>query len=229
MFGSYRTKEVILEIYDRMTQAAGSGEPYQTALNPPPGDSSLARVTSTRPSWVDEASVGAEPATESRFEILERIPTGEDWKRYAPVVSLKAAAGSFGDAEVVDRLGYVLLPDGIVRPQRAFVAQVVGRSMLPTIQDGAWCLFSQAHSGNRKGKILLVQHRDISDPETGGSYTIKRYRSEKIKDADTLWRHARIILEPDNPEFQPIVLEAESEDDVRVVGEFLRVIGSFDD
>jgi hypothetical protein len=36
--GSYRTKETILEIYDRMRQAIDSGKPYQTNLDPLPAD-----------------------------------------------------------------------------------------------------------------------------------------------------------------------------------------------
>ncbi|OLT28357.1 restriction endonuclease [Actinomadura sp. CNU-125] len=37
VFGSYRTKELILEVYDAMTQAIRTGEPYKTILDPPPG------------------------------------------------------------------------------------------------------------------------------------------------------------------------------------------------
>lgn len=37
-WGEYRTKRVILEIYDEMTEAMRSGKPYQTRLDPPPGD-----------------------------------------------------------------------------------------------------------------------------------------------------------------------------------------------
>lgn len=35
--GDYRTKRVILEIYDEMLAAMRTGQPYQTHLNPPPG------------------------------------------------------------------------------------------------------------------------------------------------------------------------------------------------
>jgi len=35
--GSYRTKELILEIYDAMAEAIRTGKPYQTILDPPPG------------------------------------------------------------------------------------------------------------------------------------------------------------------------------------------------
>jgi len=36
--GEYRTKRVILEIYDALLQATDTGEPYQTLLDPPPAD-----------------------------------------------------------------------------------------------------------------------------------------------------------------------------------------------
>ena len=37
-FGEYRTKRVVLEIYDEMANAIQNGQPYQTRLDPPPGD-----------------------------------------------------------------------------------------------------------------------------------------------------------------------------------------------
>lgn len=37
-WGSYRTKEMILEIYDEMQEAVRSGGEYKTKLDPPPGD-----------------------------------------------------------------------------------------------------------------------------------------------------------------------------------------------
>ena len=40
--GEYRTKRVILEIYDAMQKAMDSGEPYQTRLDPPPADPRVA-------------------------------------------------------------------------------------------------------------------------------------------------------------------------------------------
>ena len=40
--GEYRTKRVILEIYDQMAEAARTGRPYQTRLDPPPADPKVA-------------------------------------------------------------------------------------------------------------------------------------------------------------------------------------------
>ena len=39
-YGEYRTKRLILEIYDAMQKAIHAGMPYQTILDPPPGQGS---------------------------------------------------------------------------------------------------------------------------------------------------------------------------------------------
>jgi hypothetical protein len=36
-YGSFRTKEMILQVYDAMAEAAHTGRPYETILHPPPG------------------------------------------------------------------------------------------------------------------------------------------------------------------------------------------------
>jgi hypothetical protein len=36
-FGEFRTKRLILRRYEAMTEAIGTGKPYQTILDPPPG------------------------------------------------------------------------------------------------------------------------------------------------------------------------------------------------
>lgn len=96
--------------------------------------------------------------------------------------------------------------------------------MEPRIPNGSFCLFADNVAGSRQAKILLVQHRDISDPENGGSYTVKRYVSIK-EPADDSWRHTEIPLEPLNPSFESIVLKDVMEDDVRVIAEVVDVLG----
>ena len=41
-YGEYRTKRLILEIYDAMAEAARTGVPYPTRLDPPPADPRVA-------------------------------------------------------------------------------------------------------------------------------------------------------------------------------------------
>ena len=95
--------------------------------------------------------------------------------------------------------------------------------MEPRIPDGSLCVFRANPQGSRQGKIVLVQHRGVSDPETGGAFTVKRYRSEKSVDEQGRWRHKRIVLEPINPEYQPITLQPRSEGDVVIVAELVDI------
>ena len=147
----------------------------------------------------------------------------------APLIDLRFAAGAFSDPQALEEgaTDWVALPDW-VRPQPGlFVAQVVGESMNRRIPNGAWCLFRANPVGTRDGKVVVVQHRSVADPETGGQYTIKVYSSEKVPAADGGWRHRRISLRPDSdqPEFQPIVIEVEDGDEgFVVVAEMLMVL-----
>ena len=47
-YGEYRTKRMILEIYDEMKQAMETGEAYRTRLDPPPADPSVAHAPRER-------------------------------------------------------------------------------------------------------------------------------------------------------------------------------------
>lgn len=146
-----------------------------------------------------------------------------------PVVDLHFAAGAFSDVQSwEDGVTDWVAPPDWVRPQPGmFVAQVVGESMNRRIPSGAWCLFRAAPAGTREGKVVVVQHRDIADPDTGGRFTVKAYSSEKVAIDDGGWRHLRITLTPDSdrPEYQPIVLEIEDgQEGIQVIAEWLMVM-----
>jgi SOS-response transcriptional repressor LexA len=85
-------------------------------------------------------------------------------------------------------------------------------------------VFRAKPAGTRQGKIVLAQYRGPADPETGGSFTVKRYSSEKDVDEEGGWRHAKITLAPLNPAYSPIVLSARDADSVSVLAEFLTVL-----
>lgn len=50
-YGEYRTKRVILEIYDAMAEAIRTGAPYQTLLDPPPADPRVAHSSLQIAAW----------------------------------------------------------------------------------------------------------------------------------------------------------------------------------
>jgi type III restriction enzyme len=153
----------------------------------------------------------------------ERVK-GEAFKTLLPLYSLKAAAGYFGNGEAVEPDGWVEVK-GLGRlDHRMFVCRAVGRSMEPVIRDGEYLVFRANPAGTRRGKIVLAQYRGPADPDTGGSFTVKRYSSEKVASEEGGWRHRRVTLAPTNPDYQPIVLTEQDADALRVVAELVCVL-----
>jgi len=177
-------------------------------------------------SWFDRAKQANESTP--RFS-LRIVQPGRD-ERYVscvPLVPLKEAAGAFSAPQNVeeDSWSWVEVDTARALGRGMFVAQVVGRSMEPSIPDGSYCLFSAPVTGTRDGRTVLVQLSDEPDPETGEHYTVKRYESDKIETEDGAWRHLKITLRPNNPDFDPIVLTCEDEDQVPVIAELVEVLG----
>ena len=158
------------------------------------------------------------------IEVLSHIQETEKFRTYLPVYSLQAAAGKFGEGSEVYEDGWAKVNIGKKLNEKMFVAQVVGHSMEPLIPNNSYCVFSLEVGGSRQGKVVLVQHRDITDIDTGGSYTVKKYRSEKKQEIDGTWQHEKIVLEPLNKEYKPIVLSNVSEEEFKVIAEFIDVL-----
>ena len=176
------TIRIMAEIDEVVEAHGGWPDAFETASE------GTARVLPFRPRTVD-------PAPEDSYVTC------------VPLVHLKVAAGAFSDPQHIedDDFEWVAVESRHRLRKGMFVAQVVGKSMEPAIRDGAWCLFRTPVEGTRQGKIVLVQLRDATDPETGQRYTVKRYKSQKAKEGDS-WRHEKITLKPVNPAFEPIVL-----------------------
>ena len=167
-----------------------------------------------------------EKRKESQYidKILTEIEEKLKFKEYLPVYSLEAVATSFGKEEYVEQLGWMKAKLSGKLDKNMFIAKVAGRSMEPTIADGKYCIFRLEKGGSRNGKVVLVESHHITDPESQGRYTIKRYESKKEYLEDGSWQHKKIILSPDNKKFEDIVLENVSGDDFRVVAEFIAVL-----
>jgi SOS-response transcriptional repressor LexA len=148
----------------------------------------------------------------------------EKFKTMLPLYSLKAAAGYFGHGQAVEPENWVEVTTLGRLDVQMFVARAVGRSMEPQIHDGDLCVFRANPVGSRNGKIVLAQYRGIADPESGGTYTVKKYQSEKTANGADEWQHTRIQLLPLNPDFQPIQLTSEAIEDFSVLAEFIAVV-----
>lgn len=220
IYGEFRTKRVVLDVYRQMAEAARSGEAFQTILDPPPASTSVAHPEGR--SVTPELTLEARP-TDRRFRRV-RPSYGDRYVSAVPLLTLRAAAGDFGEDQVPEFQDWVEIPTARALRKGMFVAQVEGRSMEPTIPDGVYCLFRRPVLHPRDGMILLAQHRDIVDPDTGGQYAVKRYQRLEVRSDDgERWVGARLV--PDNPEYDPIQISPESGDEFRPIAEFVAIVG----
>ncbi|RXK53654.1 DUF2075 domain-containing protein [Oleiharenicola lentus] len=143
-----------------------------------------------------------------------------------PLYDLQVAAGAFSLEQSVGDCAWVELPDAFTPRKDLFVTRVVGESMNRRIPNGSWCLFKRTPAGSRDGKVVLVELLDRQDPESGGRYTVKVYRSQKQPTEDS-WEHTKIILKPDstNAGFNDIVLEPSETESFKTIGELVAVLG----
>lgn len=152
-----------------------------------------------------------------------------------PLYRIDAAAGAFGPERGLEQaeagaspadLEWVELPQGLTPQKDLFVTQVMGESMNRRIPNLSWCLFRFARPGTRNGRIVLAEHRDIADVDTGGRYTVKFYESRKEAGEDGTWRHTEILLRPDSddPRYRDIRITEEQAEAFRVVAELVAVL-----
>lgn len=170
----------------------------------------------------------AEPA---RLPTTLRIVPAAEVEPYVnavPLLDLKMAAGHFSGEQraAPSEMTWIALPENFRISKGLFVAQVIGESMNRKIPNGAWCLFRQYRGGSRDKLIVVAQHREIADVDTGTHLTVKRYRSEKIATGLDEWRHARIVLRPEStdPAYKPIELSPRQAEELQVVAEFVAVL-----
>jgi len=147
------------------------------------------------------------------------IPISRASKR-VKLVSVRAAAGAFSEPEAVEPAGYITAPTRRTIKPNMFAVAVSGRSMEPLIRDGAICLFRPMEGRDPDGRVVLLQLRDERDPESGGRYTVKRFRVL----ARSGRRITRVRLEPVNKEFSPMVMDEDPERELKIIAEFLEVL-----
>jgi hypothetical protein len=166
------------------------------------------------------------PAPRS-MTVVASVPEKEQFVSFVPVYDLAVAAGGFGDSQAPESMGWMRIQPSHPMDKRMFVARVVGHSMEDAIPDGSWALFRLFTGGTvpvptaLDGKRLIVQLREEADPETGGQYTLKRWKVTKLAADGGV---QRVELRPDNPGFQGKSYTAK-DGDIRPLAEFLEVVG----
>ncbi len=160
---------------------------------------------------------------ELRIKIEDSVARKLQFTEYLPVYALEAACGLFGLGTDASSEGWAKVK-GISLNKNMFISKVVGKSMEPKIPDGSYCIFQANVVGSRMNKIVLVQHNSISDLDTGGKYTVKKYTSKKKHVSDETWEHEQIMLLPINPDYKPIVISNPEDGNFMVIAEFVKIV-----
>jgi hypothetical protein len=133
---------------------------------------------------------------------------------------------TFGDSQSPEPTGWARVQPSRPLDRRMFLARVVGQSMEDGISNGSWCVFRMYPAGTAPsptaldGKRVIVQLRDETDTETGGKYTLKRWRVAQLGPDGAV---VQIELRPDNPNYKAKKYTAK-DGDLRAVAEFIEVV-----
>jgi SOS-response transcriptional repressor LexA len=135
-----------------------------------------------------------------------------------------AAAGTFSELQSEKSFKLIEGPENSASNDY-FACKIIGESMNRVIPNGSICLFRPYTGGSRNGKIVLVENMDIQDPDFNSAFTIKTYSSEKSVSEET-WGHTSVVLRPNSfdSSYQNIIITEENAEEMRVVGEFVRIL-----
>ena len=148
----------------------------------------------------------------------------EKLKNPIPLYNFYAAAGTF--SEMQSEKEYTLIEGPVKSSGKGYFAcKIIGESMNRVIPNGSICLFKQYDGGSRNGKIVLIEYRDIQDPDFNSAFTIKTYTSEKSV-LDESWGHEAIVLKPNSYDssYPDIVITEENSEGLRVIGVFIGIL-----
>lgn len=142
-----------------------------------------------------------------------------------PLYDFYAAAGTFSEMQAQKDYTLIEAPVKSNLNNDYFACKIIGESMNRVIPNGSICLFKANPEGSRNNKIVLVENRDIQDPDFSSAFTIKTYASEKTITED-YWEHKSIILRPNSYDksYKDIIITEDNAQGMRIVGEFVKVL-----
>ncbi|HQX44828.1 MAG TPA: DUF3427 domain-containing protein, partial [Saprospiraceae bacterium] len=184
-------------------------------------------VTPTIYNYLHENVINNKPNSESKLNFIhpqQSTEFEEKLRNPIPLYDFYAAAGSFSEIQSDKNYKLIEGPENSSN-SNYFACKIIGESMNRVIPNGSICLFKPYTGGSRNGKILLIENRDLQDPDFNSAFTIKTYTSEKIVTEDN-WEHTSIILRPNSFDnsYQNIIITEQNASAMRVVGEFIKIL-----
>ena len=167
----------------------------------------------------------SKPKKVSKKSPIQKIINFEEkLKNPIPLYNFYAAAGTFSAMQ--SEKEYTLIEGPVKSSGKGYFAcKIIGESMNRVIPNESICLFKPYDGGSRNGKIVLIEYRDIQDPDFNSAFTIKTYTSEKSV-LEESWGHVSIVLKPNSfdSSYKDIIIMNENAEEFRIIGEFIRVL-----
>jgi SOS-response transcriptional repressor LexA len=185
-------------------------------------------VTSTIYNYLQEKSEQKDKKPEKTGKIIpiqQSMSSENELRNPIPLYNFYAAAGTFSEMQSEKDFTLIEGPESYNPNSDYFACKIMGESMNRVIPNGSICLFKKYTGGSRNGKIVLVENMDIQDQDFNSAFTIKTYSSEKTISEEG-WQHESIVLRPNSYDssYQNIVITNENAAEMRVVGEFVKIL-----
>jgi hypothetical protein len=177
--------------------------------------------------YLHESVMNNKPNSESKLNFIypqQSTEFEEKLRNPIPLYDFYAAAGSFSKIQSGKNYKLIEGPENSSN-NNYFACKIIGESMNRVIPNGSICLFKAYTGGSRNGKILLIENRDLQDPDFNSAFTIKTYSSEKIM-TEHNWEHTSIVLRPNSFDrsYKNIIITEQNASEMRVVGEFIKIL-----
>ncbi len=165
---------------------------------------------------------------DDKLKFYDTVSELNKYTTVIPYYPIEVAAGNFADSEIIEEPASWLDISKTnfqgVLTKDLFVTRIKGHSMEPTIPDGSYCLFKYGVVGSRNGRVVLAKKDGVLDKDFQTSFTVKRYFSEKMASSEFEWRHKKIELRPDNPEYDVIEINEDDAVSFLIVAEFIQLL-----
>ena len=149
------------------------------------------------------------------------------YSTHIPLYNIKAACGAFLEAQNEAEIEGWIDTDAAGLHKHGdefFIVQACGESMLPEIQNGAYCVF-RAGRDTHCGDIVIAGIHDY-DEDYNGRFTIKKFWQEFVMNDDRVRERESVTLKPlnDNGNYPTFKLDGESGEGLGVFGVLVDII-----
>ncbi|MGD0358596.1 MAG: N-6 DNA methylase [Terracidiphilus sp.] len=165
-WGEYRTKRVILEIYDAMAEAARTSIPYQTRLSPPPADAAVAHP------WPEEI-IQVAAVSKDAFTDIAALPD-EVWA--TPVGVTPDNVALFSLIDVLQAIGEAADPEKVRLAAILVRKPVLAAAFMDDAQAAQWLRLIGQDARLVRGNVVQISQFQKNGVDYPWAEAIRRLR-----------------------------------------------------